>query len=328
MRAVIYERTGPAAEVLRLVELPEPQPGPGEVRVKISCSGVNPSDVKGRAGRRDRPMPFARIVPHSDGAGVIDRVGDGVHASRIGERVWLWNAAWGRPDGTAAEYVSLPSAQAVTLPAGIDMSVGACLGIPALTALHAVSIDGGVNGRTVLVAGGAGAVGHYAIQFARLKGARTVIASVSNAQKGALASEAGADLVVDYRVGDLAAAVEAATEGVGADRIIEVDLAANIGLDLTAVRQDGDIVVYGSGAPEIPVPFYPAIVKNVRMHFFIVYNLSGDDRARAVATLETLLEQNALIHNVAARLPLERIAEAHEMVETGRAVGNVVLDLG
>src|SRR5258706_322925 len=203
MRAAVYDHTGPAAEVLSLTELPTPTPGPHEVRVKMEWSGVNPSDVKTRSGVRSKTLPFPRIVPHSDGAGVIDLVGEGVDHARIGERVWLWNAAWNRPNGTAADYVVLPAPQAVRLPDGIDLAAGACLGIPALTAYHAVTVDGGVSGKSVLVAGGAGAVGHYAVQIARLQGAGRILASVSSAEKAALAPAAGADLAVDYPTEDL-----------------------------------------------------------------------------------------------------------------------------
>lgn len=327
MRAAFYERTGPARDVLRVEDMPTPEAGPGEVRVRLSCSGVNPSDVKSRAGLRSTALPFARIVPHSDGAGVIDKVGDGVPTARLGERVWTWNAAWKRAFGTAAQYVVLPAEQAVALPDGVPFEVGACLGIPALTALHGVRMDGGVEGRNVLVTGGAGAVGHYAIQMARLSGARRVIATVSNADKAALARQAGADLAIDYRREDVAARVLEATGGQGADRVIEVDFAANVASSLAAVRPEGDIVVYGSGKPEIAVPFFPAIVKNVRLRFFIVYNLAPPDRAAAIAQLTTWLEAGRLQHNVAARLPLESVAEAHELVESGRVTGNVVLDI-
>ncbi|HEV3363005.1 MAG TPA: NADPH:quinone reductase, partial [Acidimicrobiia bacterium] len=285
MRAAFYERTGPAREVLTLGELPAPEPGPGEVRVRVAWSGVNPSDVKSRAGLRTKALPFPRVVPHSDGSGRIDRVGDGVDPARVGQRVWVWNAAWGRAGGTAAEYVTLPAAQAVPLPEGADLAAGACLGIPALTAYHAVTVDGGVEGKSVLVAGGAGAVGHYAVQLAKLKGARQVIATVSSPAKAELARAAGADLVVNYREEDFAARCREATGGRGLDRIIEVDFAANVGADLEALRHEGEVVVYGSGAPEIAVPFAPAILKNVRLRFFIVYNLTPEDRARAVADL-------------------------------------------
>ena len=328
MRALFYDRTGPARDVLTLGELPTPEPGPGEVRVRLAYSGVNPSDVKSRAGIRTKTLPFPRIVPHSDGSGTIDSVGEGVAPERIGQRVWVLNAAWGRAHGTAAEYVVLPAEQAVPLPDGVDLSVGACLGIPALTAYHAVTVDGGVEGRSVLVAGGAGAVGHYAVQLAKLKGARQVIATVSSPAKAELARSAGADIVINYREEEFAVRCREAVgrEG-GLDRIIEVDFAANVGADLEALRHEGEIIVYGSSAPEIPIPFGPAILKNVRVRFFIVYNLSREDRARAITELTRLLEANSLTHNIAVRLPLERIAEAHELVEHGRAMGNVVLEV-
>jgi NADPH2:quinone reductase len=327
MRAAYYERTGPAREVLAVGELPTPEAGPGQVRVRLAASGVNPSDVKSRAGLRSKALPFPRIVPHSDGAGVIDQLGEGVPAARLGERVWIWNAAWQRPYGTAAEYVVVPQAQAVPLPDGVDFDVGACLGIPALTALHAVRVDGGVAGRSVLVTGGAGAVGHYAVQMARLSGARQVIATVSSDDKARLAREAGADLAIDYRRDDVAALVQQATGGEGVDRVIDVDFAANVQASLAAVKPEGDIVVYGSGRPEIALPFYPAILKNVRLRFFIVYNLTPADRAAAIGQLTDWLRQRRLQHRIAARLPLQAIAEAHELVESGRAVGNVVLTI-
>lgn len=257
MRAVVYRGIGPAHDVLRLEELPTPVPGPGEVRVKIATSGVNPSDVKTRAGARSKVLPFPRIVPHSDGAGVIDQVGDGVPKSRLGERVWLWNACWGRADGTAAEYCVLPAAQAERLPDGIEFAAGACLGIPALTAYHAVRMDGGVVGQTVLVAGGVGAVGHYAIQFAWRLGAARVLTTVSSAEKARIALEAGADAVINYKTEDLAARVAEITKGQGVERIIEVDFAANLAADLALIKPEGRIVVYGSGAAETPVPFVP-----------------------------------------------------------------------
>lgn len=325
MRAAYYERAGPASEVLCVGELPTPVPGSGEVRVRVSWSGVNPSDVKARA--RTRILPFPRIIPHSDGAGVIDQVGPDVSSTRIGDRVWIWNAAWMRPFGTAADYVVLPSEQAVVLPLNTDLAVGACLGIPALTAYHAVTVAGGVADRNILICGGAGAVGHYAIQLAKIKGARRVIATVSGPEKAALAREAGADTVLNYKTDDLPSAIHAATAGEGIDRIVEVDMAANINTDIAVLRSDGEVIVYGSGAPEISVPFSPAIRKGVHMFFFIVYSLAADVRDRAVSDLSMLLEGERLNHNIAARLPLVQIADAHDLVERGRVNGNVVLNL-
>jgi NADPH2:quinone reductase len=327
MKAAYYERVGPAREVLQLGELPAPEPAPGEVRVRIQWSGVNPSDVKSRLGVRSKQLPFARIIPHSDGSGVIDAVGEGVARERIGQRVWLWNAAWGRAHGTACEAVCLPQQQAVALPDGTSGEAGACLGIPALTALHAVLMDGGVAGKTVLVAGGAGAVGHYAVQMASRLGAARVLASVSTPEKAALARAAGADDVVFYQTEPLAQRVLDLTGGVGVDRVIELDLAANAEANLQLLRTGGECVVYGSGASTMQLPFFPLIARNLQLKFFIVYNLSPPDRHRAVATLTRLLAQGALQHNVARRLPLADIAAAHELVESGRASGNVVLQV-
>ncbi len=328
MRVATYSRTGPAAEVLQIAERDRPEPGIGEVRVRIAWSGVNPSDVKSRAGTRTKTLPYAEIVPHSDGAGVIDAVGAEVPAARMGQRVWIWNAAWGRANGTAAEWIVVPSRQAVELPESTPLEVGACLGIPALTACHAIGMDGGVEGQRVLVAGGAGAVGHYAVQMAKLMGATQVIATVSAPEKAALAIAAGADLAVDYRKENLVDRVLEATDGRGVDRIVEVDFAANAARDFAMLAAERRIVVYGSGAGEIQVPFVPAILKNARLSFFIVYNLSDEDRAVAQGRLHAWLSSSALQHNVALRLPLERIGEAHEAVESGRVVGNVVLHLG
>jgi len=328
MKAAYYEQLGPARDVLRIGDLPEPQPAAGELRVRIAWSGVNPSDVKSRMGLRSKDIPFARVIPHSDGAGVVDAVGPGVPQERIGQRVWVWNAAWGRPHGTAAEFVCLPQAQAVPLPDGVDDAAGACLGIPALTALHAVLMDGGVAGKTVLVAAGAGAVGHYAVQMASALGAGRVLATASTDEKASLARQAGADDVVRYKTEPLAERVLELTHGAGVDRIIELDLAANASADLQMLKAGGECVVYGSGAPTIELPFFPLIARNIQLKFFIVYHLAQADRDRAVATLTRMLQRGALQHNIAARLPIADIASAHELVESGRAVGNVVLKLG
>lgn len=327
MRAAYYERTGPADEVLQLGELPDPVPAAGEVRVRLRWSGVNPSDVKSRAGLRSSKLAFPRIVPHSDGMGVIDAVGDGVDRVRIGERVWLWNGAWGRALGTAAQFISVPAAQAVPLPEGTPEEAGACFGIPALTAMHAVLMAGGVQGKSVLVQGGAGAVGHYALQFARLLGAAQVIATVGSEAKARLAREAGAQHVIDYKRDDVAASVLKATGGSGVDRIVEVDIAANAALDLACLRSGGEVVVYGSGAGKFELEFFPLIVKNVELRFFIVYNLDPEQRARAINTLRRLLEKGVVQHNVTHRLPLEDIAKAHQLVEQAAAGGNVVLKI-
>lgn len=325
VRAAYYERTGPAGEVLRIDQAPVPEPGPGELRVRVAFSGVNPSDVKTRAGARGGQLPFPRIVPHSDGSGTVDAVGEGVDSCRVGERVWLWNAAWGRPHGTAAEYVVLPERQAVALPDGVSLETGACLGIPALTAYHAVHCHGGVDSQHVLVAGGAGAVGHAAIQVARAAGAAKLIATVSSAEKASIAAAAGADTTIDYRTEDVPARIGALTNGAGVDRVIEVALAGNIGTDLNAVRRDGLVVAYGSDAPDVTIPFFPAILGNLQLQFFIVYNLDEASRCQAIEGVNRLLAHGALRPRIAETLPLERIAEAHDRIESGTIIGNVLV---
>jgi NADPH2:quinone reductase len=290
-------------------------------------SGVNPSDVKSRMGLRSSKPAFPRVVPHSDGMGVIDAVGEGVDGHRIGERVWIWNGAWQRPSGTAAQFIALPAEQAVPLPESVPDEAGACFGIPALTAMHAVLTNGGVQGKSVLVAGGAGAVGHYAVQFAKHLGAAKVIATVGSDAKAKLAAAAGADVVIDYKREDVAARVMDATGGVGADRIVEVDVAANAAIDSACVRRDGQWVVYGSGQGRFELEFFPLIAKNVELKFFIVYNLDPEQRARAINTLNRLLAKGVVQHNIAQRLPLAEIARAHDMVGEGSAGGNVVLKI-
>src|SRR5581483_10741756 len=206
MKAAWYERNGPARDVLTVGEMPDPEPGGGEVRIRIHASGINPADWKSRGGP-SRPMAFPRVIPHSDGAGVIDRVGPGVPTRRVGERVWIWNGQWKRPFGTAAEFIALPAAQAVPLPEHVSFAEGACLGIPAMTAYHAVALAGLGAGSRVLVSGGAGAVGQYVIQFAKRAGA-TVLTTISSAEKAAAAREAGADHTIDYKREDVGARVK------------------------------------------------------------------------------------------------------------------------
>ncbi|MEJ5988425.1 NADPH:quinone reductase [Ramlibacter sp. PS3R-8] len=325
MRAAYYEKVGPARDVLHVGEVPTPEPAAGEVRVRVRWSGVNPSDVKSRSGLRHRTLAFPRVIPHSDGSGVIDRVGAGIDRSRIGERVWLWNAAWGRAFGTAAEYVCLPSRMAVKLPEGVDEVVGACLGIPALTAMHAVLMDGGVAGKTVLVSGGAGAVGHYAIQLAGRLGAARVISTVSGPVKAALAAAAGADDVINYKTEDVVQRVRDITSGAGVDRAIEMDVAVNGAQDLELLRIGGDCVAYGSSPAPLNLAFPTLLAKNIQLRFFMVYHLADADRERAIATLHRMLKLGALTHNIGERMPLADIVEAHEKVEQGKVAGNLVL---
>jgi NADPH2:quinone reductase len=323
MRAAYYETNGAAREVLRVAELETPQPGRGEVRVRLAASGVNPSDVKSRAGLT-RKIAFPRVIPHSDGAGEIDRVGEGVSPSRVGERVWVWNGQWRRPFGTAAESIVLPSEQAVPLPANISMEAGACFGIPAYTAYQAVLLTGVEDGSTVLVAAGAGAVGHYAIQLAKKRRA-TVITTVSSAGKAEIARRAGADHVIDYKREDVGERVMAVTAKRGVDAVIEVDLAANARLLPNVLAPNGVVAIYGSGAPEATIPFHFLLQNSIALKFLLVYLMPQEQRTRATADITRMLERGELIHNVAQTFDLTDIVAAHEAVESGKAMGNVVV---
>jgi NADPH:quinone reductase-like Zn-dependent oxidoreductase len=325
MRAVWYDRQGPAGEVLTYGELPTPSPGPGEVLVRLATSGVNPSDWKSRSGR-GRPMAFPRVIPHSDGAGHVEAVGEGVPRQRIGQRVWTWNGQWKRAFGTAAEYIALPSEQAVPLPEGTGFAEGACLGIPALTALHALLTDGGVTGQRVLVTGGAGSVGHYAIQFARLLGAAQVIATVSGEAKAAHAMAAGADQTVNYRSEDVAERVLALSGGAGVDRVVEVDVTSGAALLPRLMAPGGVCAVYGANGADATVNFGAAIMRGIALRFFIVYELTPAQRATAIGALTPWLERGLVRHAVAAHAPLADCAAAQDAVEKGAYIGNLVLD--
>ncbi len=327
MRAAFYTQQGPAPDVLTVGEQPTPQPGPGEVRVRLRWSGVNPSDWKTRKGGGGRKLAAPLIIPHSDGAGVIDAVGQGVAASRIGERVWIWNGQWKRPFGTAAEWIALPAAQAVKLPDGVDEEDGACLGIPAFTAMHAVRLASPKPGTTVLVAGGAGSVGHYAIQMAKARGA-TVIASASSPAKAQHATAAGADHVFDYRSSDFAGQVQAATGGAGVDAVIEVNLTANAALYPGVLKAHGISVVYGITGAEATLPTLWLMQNSIALKFFMIYDIPQADRDAALAEMDALLRTRRLRHTVALRLPLSDIAQAHDIVERGEVMGHVLLDIG
>ncbi|MGN5477413.1 NADPH:quinone reductase [Cupriavidus basilensis] len=300
-------------------------PAPGEVRVRLATSGVNPSDVKARDGR---PLTAERVVPHSDGAGVVDAVGEGVSPARIGERVWIWNGQWQRPLGTAAECIALPSAQAVHLPDTTDFAAAACLGIPAMTAYHAVSLLGDLAGRTVLVIGASSAVGHYAAQIAVLGGAR-VIGTVGSASKAEHAMAAGVAAAIRYKEEPVVQRVKAMTDGKGADAIIDMDFSTTVSWIAEGVlAPHGTLACYGSNVyGDTPVPFRDLLFRSVSLRFFLVYDLSQADRQSAIAGLTRMLENGQLSHAVGARFALEEIAQAHEAVEGGKVTGNVVLEL-
>jgi NADPH2:quinone reductase len=325
MRAIWYERCGPAAEVLSAGEIDAPEPGRGEVRVRLVASGINPVDVKRRSGTRG-PMPAERVIPHFDGAGVIDRVGAKVPESRTGERVWIYEAQFQRAFGTAAEYIALPAERAVRLPGNVTFAEGACLGVPAMTAHRCLFADGPVSDQTILITGGAGSVGRYAIQFAKLEGAR-VIATVSTDEKTGVASEVGADHVVNYRTEDVAARVREITEGGGVDRIVEVEFGGNLEASLAVLKPNGCIATYASeAAPEPVVPFYRLAYGSVTVRHMVVFGMPDTAKRHAVADITSWLEEGDLHHHIAGRFPLDRTVAAHEAVEGG-TVGKVLLSI-
>ena len=322
MKAAYYERNGSARDVLTVGDVETPHPGPGEVRIKLAVSGVNPSDVKSRQGST-RKIAYPRVIPHSDGAGVIDEVGDGVSKSRIGERVWVWNGQWKRPFGTAAEFVALPATQAVVLPQKVGFDAGACLGIPAMTAAHAVALAGVDKGTTMLVSGGAGAVSQYVLQFAKAKGA-VCLTTTSSPEKAKAAREAGADHTIDYKRDNVGERVMELTGKRGVDFLIEMDLTANAKLIPAVMRPKGSVIVYGTG-PEALLPAAFCLVNSIRLQFFLVYELDATERERAIATIDSALTQGTLLNRVAQpTYKLENIAAAHEAVELG-SVGNVLM---
>ncbi|MEM9843587.1 MAG: NADPH:quinone reductase [Pseudomonadota bacterium] len=326
MKAVWYERFGPADEVLTLGEMADPEPGPGEVLVRVRASAVNPSDVKLRAGARPGAvMAYPRVVPHSDGAGVIEAVGDGVDPARIGARVWLWNAGWQRAFGTAAEYIALPSEQARDLPASTSFAEGACFGIPAMTAWYALFGDGvDLSGQTVLVTGGAGTVGLYACQMARLGGAR-VITTVSSEEK---ARHSTAEEWVNYRECDVASAVMDLTSGAGVDRVVEVDFGANQSATLDLIRPGGVVSAYASAADMTPtLSFYPFMFKNVTLRMLIAYLIPLEDHNRGTAALYEWLSTGALSHAAVPAGGLEATPSTHNRVAEGATMGTLVLEL-
>ena len=322
MKAAWYERNGDARSVLEVGEMETPEPAAGEVLVRLHSSGVNPSDVKARAG--SRPITVPRIVPHSDGAGVIDAVGAGVSQARVGERVWTWNGQWKRPFGTCGEYIVLPQAMAVKLPEHISFEAGSCLGIPAMTASHAIEVAESGRGRTLLISGGAGSVAHYAIQFAKARGAK-VITTVSSEAKAKLARDAGADHTIDYKREDVGERVRALTGGAGVDAVVELDFSANARLLPDVLKPRGLVVIYGNSKPVAEVPSGFCLQSQITLRYIFVYELTEAERARTIAEITHLMNAKRLIHNVARSFPLDELVAAHEAVEQGAFAGNVVI---
>ena len=328
MKAAWYERQGPASEVLVVGEMATPEPGAGEVRIRVVASGVNPGDIKKREDTFGLGMAHPRVVPHSDGSGVIDRVGDGVEGSRVGERVWCYGAQSYRPFGTAAEYVVVPSRQAIPLPESVSFEQGACLGIPGITAHRAVHVGGPVDHRTVLVQGGAGAVGQCAVALARHAGA-LVITTVRSEADEAISRRAGAHHVV--RTDGLA--TEAVVDRIradapdGIDHIVEVAFHANIAVDEKMLRVGGSIAAYATGESAPAIPFWPLVFKNIRLYFLGSDDFPVEAKMAAAREVTEILEGEWSGFDIESRFPLEAIAQAHEALESRRVSGRVVVSV-
>jgi NADPH2:quinone reductase len=326
MKAVWYERTGAAPDVLTFGDMPTPMAGPGEVRVRLEASGVNPADVGRRAGSY-RALEFSRVVPNSDGAGIVDQLGDGVTRLSVGQRVWLFNGQRnGRAFGTAAEYIALAEHLVTPLADNVSFAAGATLGIPCMTAWSCLFGDGPIAGQTVLVTGGAGAVGHYAVQLAKWGGAR-VIATVSSAFKAEQARLAGADLVIDYKTEDVIAKAMAFTERRGVNRVVDVDFGGNIATTLKMMAMNSTIAVYATNGNRSPVvPMRELMERCVALRALVLFALPPPLLAAAQADISKWLAAGTRIHNVAAQFALSETAQAHLAVEKGDKLGTVVAD--
>jgi len=325
MLAAWYEQNGAAREVRRVGEQPDPNPGKGEVRVRLRASGLNPSDVKARGG--SRPVIPPRVIPNSDGAGTIDRVGAGISRRRVGQRVWVYNGQWQRASGTSAQYIVLPAAQAVPLPRKLSYQQGACLGIPVMTAHRCLFADGPIRNKNVLVTGGAGVVGHYAVQLARWAGAK-VIATASSAEKAAHARKAGAHAVIDYTSEDVGARLNEVTRGQGVDRVVDVEFGANLSTYVKSLRPDAVVATYASMKVPAPAfPFYELMRLNFTLRMVFVYTMPAAAKARALTDIARWVSTGRPKFAIAAQFPLDEVVAAHELVESGRKAGHVILDI-
>jgi NADPH2:quinone reductase len=326
MRAGWYERPGPADEVIQIGEMATPMPARGEILVRLHASGINPSDYKRRGNTKAAPE-FPRIVPHSDGAGVVAALGAGVTGVREGDRVWTYNAQWQRAFGTAAEFVSLPARLVRPLPAGMSFVEGACLGIPAMTGYHAVHVAGSPKGKTVYVPGATGRVGAYAVQFAKWRGARVIASSGGEAGRAAVAA-LGADLVLDRKAADLEARLLHETDGRGVDLIVEVDLPGNIGFDERVLAERGAIVSFGgASAASVPVTQIGRRARNMGLHFVFVYLLDAATFAATGTGIEEAAAAGILKHRIGGTFPLAELARAHRTAETTTGSGHMVVEI-
>ena len=326
MRAAWYEKVGDAKDVLQVGQIDDPTPDSNEVLISVKTSGINPSDVKIRAGARGE-LQFSRVIPHSDGAGTIIEVGKDVNPKRIGERVWIWNAAYGRPNGTCAELIALPGEQAIVMNDDIGFEAGACLGIPASTAYYGIFANGSVANKTLMITGGAGAVGFYGIQLAKWAGAN-VISTVSNEEKAKIAKDAGADLILNYKEDDVVNSVLEYTKGDGVDRVLEVEFGGNIPINQNIVKPNGTIAAYASATVMEPtLPFYNLMFKGIKINTFLIYSISKETRKMVTDGISKALNENAISHLIASAFSLDKVIDAHHAVENNNNIGNIIINI-
>ena len=324
MLAAWYTQNGSAKDTLFVGEVQMPRAGKGEVLVHLKTSGVNPSDVK---NRKNRPLIAPQIIPHSDGAGVIEQVGEGVNPARIGEQVWIWNAQFGRAQGTACQYIALNSNQAVKMPDGLDFASAACLGIPGLTAFEAVRLCHDVKNQWVLVTGAGSAVGYYASQMLMLAGAK-VIGTIGSKERANLAQGVGVKHLIDYKQESVEDRILSLTEGQGVSRVIDLDFSSTKELIASqAIAHHAQIVCYGSNQIDFSMTFRTLLFKSIELKFFLVYSLSDKTRQHDVSGLNQLIQERKIQHCVGKRFALTEIVQAHEAVESGQIVGNVVIEI-
>lgn len=327
MKAIWFNETGDAEQVLKYGEMDAPRPGAGEVLVRIHASGVNPSDVKKRAGLQPPGFEDGFVIPHSDGAGIIEAVGDGVDATRVGEHVFVYQAQYQRHWGTAAEYLVIDASRAAKMPKNIDFDIGACAGIPMMTAHRCVFASGPVEGKTVLVTGASGRVGFYAAQWARLGGAR-VIATAGSDSRCEQAEKTGAHHVLNYRRDDLVGAIKSAAGDGGVDRIVDVEFGLNIETSSLVLNTNGVIATYSSSMAMTPeIPFYPLMFNNITMQLVLVYNMPEQAKQDAATAIYESLDNDRLIHRIAERYPLADTAAAHRAIEQGGLDGCIIVDV-
>ncbi len=327
MRAAYYNKSGPAHEVIQIGEFDDPQPGLDDILIRVKTSGVNPSDIKSRTTSFARVKDQLPLIPHTDGAGIIEEVGSNVHSLEPGDRVWIGFAQWRGSNGTCAEYVSVPKNFVFPLPANTEFEVGACAGVPILTAMHALYIGPNVNGKSVLITGGATSVGNYAIQFAKKAGAR-VLTTVGDESKAKTASSAGADETILYKQSNLAEQISQLTDGHGVDYLVDMDMSYYAPLYPSIVAQNGFVVVYGSNHRSADgVPTHAFFMRGLTLKGFLLWNLPEEHVRRLGEKISDLFADNALKHNIGAIYPFLESAEAQDVVEHGKVSGNVVIQI-